>query len=94
MATYVLLSTLTDDGAETITKNPERIREVSAEVEKMGVKVKDQYALLGPYDFLTIVEADDNAAVARISAHLGARGSVKITTLAAIPVETLIDRLK
>jgi uncharacterized protein with GYD domain len=94
MATYVLLSTLTDDGAKTITQKPERIREVSAEVEKMGVKVKAQYALLGPYDFLTIVEADDNEAVASLSAHLGARGSVKIMTLAAMPVDALIGRLK
>jgi len=94
MATYMLLSTLTDDGAKTITKNPGRIKEVSAEVEKMGVKIKAQYALLGPYDFLTIVEAEDNETVARLSAHLGARGTIKITTLPAIPVDALIARLK
>lgn len=94
MATYILLSSLTDEGAQTIKKHPGRIREVNQEVERLGVKIVDQYALLGPYDFLTIVEAPNNAAVARISVELGARGGVKITTLAAIPIDEFIGSLK
>jgi len=94
MATYVLLSTLTDEGAGTITKNPGRIRDVNKEIEKLGVKVTSQYALLGPYDFLSVVEAPDNETIARVSAELAARGSIKITTLAAIPIDKFISSVK
>ncbi|OGF53099.1 MAG: GYD domain superfamily [Candidatus Fraserbacteria bacterium RBG_16_55_9] len=94
MATYILLSTLTDEGAETIKKRPGRIQEVNKEVETLGAKIVAQYAVLGPYDFLTIVEAPNNETVARVSLELGARGSVKITTLAAIPIEQFIKGLK
>jgi len=93
MPTYIMLSTLTDTGAETIKKRPGRIREVNKEVENLGAKIVAQYALLGPYDFLTIVEAPDNETVARVSVELGARGSVKIQTLAAIPIDKFIDSI-
>jgi len=86
MATYIMLSTLTDEGAETIKKNPGRIKEVNKEIEALGVKVKDQYATLGPIDFVNIVEAPDNATIARVSVELSARGSVRIQTLAALPM--------
>jgi uncharacterized protein with GYD domain len=94
MATYVLLSTLTDEGASTITKNPSRIKDVNKEIEKLGVKVTTQYALLGPYDFLSVVEAPDNETIARVSAELAARGSVKIMTLAALPIDRFIAGAK
>ena len=90
MATYILLSNLTDEGAETIKKNPARIKEVNKEIEALGVTVKDQYAVLGPYDFVNIVEAPNNETIARVSAELSARGSVRIQTLAAIPVDDFI----
>ncbi len=93
MATYVMLSNLTDEGSKTITSRPERIREVNTELEKMGLKVKEQYALLGQYDFLSIVEAPDNETVARISAHLGSRGTISIMTLAAIPIDKFIESI-
>ena len=91
MATYVLLSSLTDEGAATITKKPTRIRDVNKEIEKLGVKVTTQYALLGPYDFLSVVEAPDNETIARVSAELASRGSIKIITLAAIPIDKFIS---
>jgi uncharacterized protein with GYD domain len=94
LATYIFLSTLTDDGRKTIKARPERIQEVNREIEAMGAKVIDQYAVLGPYDFVTIVEAVDNEAVARISVELGARGTVQIMTLPAIAIPGFIDRLK
>lgn len=94
MATYILLSTITEEGAETIREHPDRIKEVNREVEAMGVRVLSQYAVLGPYDFVTIVEAPDNETVARMSAELAARGTVKIMTLPAIPIDTFIARLK
>lgn len=94
MATYIFLSTLTDEGRKTIKGRPERIQEVNKEIEAMGAKVVDQYAVLGPYDFISVVEAVDNEAVARISVELGARGTVQIMTLPAIPVPTFIQRLK
>ena len=94
MATYIFLSTLTDDGRKTIKARPDRILEVNREIEAMGARVIDQYAVLGPYDFISIVQAVDNEAVARISVELGARGTVQIMTLPAIPVQTFIERLK
>jgi uncharacterized protein with GYD domain len=94
MATYVILSTLTDEGRKTIKENPKRILEVNKELEKMGIKVKEQYSVLGPYDFVNIVEAKDNEAVMRMSLELGARGSVQLMSLPAIPVSDLVKKLK
>ena len=94
MATYIFLSRLTDEGRKTIKGRPERIQEVNKEIEAMGAKVVDQYAVLGSYDFISVVDAVDNETVARISVELGARGTVQITTLPAIPVATFIERLK
>jgi uncharacterized protein with GYD domain len=94
MATYVILSTLTDEGRKTIKQNPDRIMEVNKELEKMGIKVKAQYAVLGPYDFVNIVEAPDNETVLKMSVDIGSRGSVQLLTLAALPVEEFIKRLK
>jgi len=94
MATYVVLSTLTDEGRKTIKQNPDRIMEVNKELEKMGIKVKAQYAVLGPYDFVNIVEAPDNETVLKMSVEIGSRGSVQLLTLAALPVEEFIKRLK
>ena len=94
MASYIILSTLTDEGRKTIKEKPDRILEVNKELEKMGVKVKQQYAVLGPYDFVNIVEAPDNETVMRMSVELGARGSVQLLTLVAIPVEEFIKKIK
>jgi uncharacterized protein with GYD domain len=94
MATFILLSTLTDEGAKTIKSNPERIREVNQELEQMGVRVTNQWAVLGPYDFVNVVEAADNTTIARVSAELASRGSVRMVTLAAIPIDDFIAGLK
>jgi uncharacterized protein with GYD domain len=87
------LSTLTDEGAKTIKSNPERIKEVNRELEQMGVRVTNQWAVLGPYDFVNVVEAPDNTAIVRISAELASRGSVRMMTLAAIPIDDFIAGL-
>ena len=89
-----MLSTLTDEGAKTLKANPERLKEVNREIEGMGVKILAQYAVLGPYDFVNIVEAPDNETVARVSLTLSSRGTVKMTTLTAVPVDELICCLK
>ncbi len=94
MPTYILLSTLTDEGAKTITANPQRIRDVNKEVEGMGLRILAQYAVLGPFDFVTILEAPDNETVARISATLSSRGSIKVQTLTAIPMDSFIASLR
>ncbi|MBI3948598.1 MAG: GYD domain-containing protein [Armatimonadetes bacterium] len=94
MATYILLSTLTDEGAKTLKKNPERIKEVNREVEALGVKITAQYAVLGPYDFVNVVEAPDNKTIARVSTELSSRGSIRVTTLAALSVDELVSALK
>lgn len=94
MPIYVMLSSLTDDGMETLHEHPDRIKEVNKEIERFGVKVLHQWAVLGPYDFVNIVEAPDNETVARVSVELGARGTVKLMTMPAIPIDDFIARLK
>lgn len=93
MPIYIMISTLTDEGRKTIKKHPERIEEVNREIESMGAKVLAQYAVLGQYDFINILEAANNEAIARLSIELGSRGTVQIITLPAIPVEDFITRM-
>jgi uncharacterized protein with GYD domain len=92
--TYILLSSLNPGGLETLRERPERMLEVNQEIERMGGHIKDQYAILGPFDFVTILEAEDNDTVAKIAVSMGARGTVRIQTLPAIPVEEFIKTLK
>ena len=89
MATYVMLTTLTDEGRKTIKQNPQRIKEVNKEVESMGVKILHQYAVLGPYDFVNILEAPDNKTVVRVSTELGSRGTLQPMTMAALTIDEL-----
>jgi len=90
MATYVLLTKVTAAGVKTIQSNPRRIKEVNREIEALGCRIVAQYATLGRYDFVNIVEAKDNETMARVSVSLGARGTVQIETLSAISVEMFI----
>lgn len=90
MATYILLSSLTDEGAKTVKRNPERIKEVNKELAALRVNVIAQYAVLGPYDFVNIVEGPDNETMARVSAELASRGTLKILTMAAMPIDSFI----
>ncbi|GIX47328.1 MAG: GYD domain-containing protein [Candidatus Tectimicrobiota bacterium] len=94
MPTYVLLSTLTPEGRQTLHKNPGRLEEVNREIEAFGCKLLAQYALLGPYDFVSVIEAPDNETVAHLSVDLGSRGTVNIMTLPAIPREQFLAKLK
>jgi uncharacterized protein with GYD domain len=94
MPTYILLSTLAGDGGQTMHSHPDRLREVDDEVKVMGCKVLAQYAVLGPYDFVTVLEAPDNETMAHLSVDLASRGTVKIQTLPAVPLESFIDKLK
>ena len=94
MGTYVLLSTLTSEGRKTVKERPTRITEVNKEIERYGAKVISQYVVLGQYDFVTILEAPNNETVARVSAELGSRGTVQITSLPAMSVEGFAKGLK
>jgi uncharacterized protein with GYD domain len=94
VATYVLLSVLTPEGGHTLHTHPERMVEVNKEIREFGCTVVAQYALLGPYDFLTIVEAPDNETIAHLSVDLGSRGTVKVTSFPAIPIDGLLEKLK
>ena len=94
MGYYVILSTLTDEGRKTLKEKPQRIMEVNRELESMGVKVKAQFAVLGPYDFVNIVEAPDNETVVKMSVEIGSRGTVQLLSMPAIEVEELISKLK
>ena len=93
MSTYILLGNLTDEGAEKLRTHPNWIHEFNQEIERMGVQVIAQYAVLGPYDIVTLVEAPDNKSVVRVSAQLTLRGSVRITTLPALPIDEFLDTL-
>lgn len=94
MPTYILLSTLTPEGSQTLHKNPDRLEEVNKEITDFGCKVIGQYATIGPYDFVSIIEAPDNETIAHLSVDLSSRGTVRITTLPALPTEQFRDRLK
>jgi uncharacterized protein with GYD domain len=93
MPTYILLSTLTTDGLQTLRSNPTRLREVNRDVEELGAKVLHQWAVLGPFDFVNVVEAPDDATIAKVSIALGARGSAKIQSLAALTVDELLGAI-
>ena len=93
MATYIMLSTLTDDGRKTLKSRPERLKEVNKEVESMGARVTAQFAVMGGYDFVNIIEAPTNEVMARITVELGSRGSIQITTLPAIEIDDFVAML-
>jgi uncharacterized protein with GYD domain len=93
MPTYVMLSTLTPEGVQTIKNNPSRIKEVNREIEQLGAAVRAQWAVLGRYDFVNVVEAPDEQTMARISLELGSRGTAKYESLTAIPIDDFIAGL-
>jgi len=88
-----MLSTLTPEGVQTLKSNPQRIREVNKEIEQLGVTVTAQWAVLGRYDFVNVVEAPDEQTVARVSMELGSRGTSHYETLTAIPIDDFISSL-
>jgi len=93
MRTFLLLSTLSSQGLQTLATTPERLFEVNREIESIGGRVVRQWALLGAYDFLSVVEAPDERTISRITVELASRGSASFETLTAIPVDELIDAL-
>jgi uncharacterized protein with GYD domain len=93
MPTYIMLSTLTPEGVQTVKNNPQRIREVNRELEQLGATVKAQWATLGHFDFINVVEAPDDTTMARVSLELGSRGTARYETLAAIPIDDFIASL-
>ncbi len=94
MTLYVLLTNLTDDGRRTIKQRPDRIKEVNQEIEAMGVTVMAQYSVLGPYDFVNIVEAPDIGAITRLSVELGSRGTLHVMCMPAMPLDDFIATIK
>ena len=93
MPTYILLSSLTAQGVQTLKSNPDRLREVNKDVEELGAKVLHQWATLGPFDFVNVVEAPDDVTIARVSVALGARGSAKLQTMAALEIDDFLNSL-
>jgi uncharacterized protein with GYD domain len=94
MPTYVMLTTLTDEGRKTVKEKPERITEVNKEVEAMGVKILAQYALLGQFDFVNILEVPDNKTVAKVAIELGSRGTLQTLTMAAMSLNEFVASIK
>jgi uncharacterized protein with GYD domain len=93
MATFILLTTLTSEGVQTLKNNPNRVKEVNKEVEQLGAKVLHQWATLGQYDFISVVEAPDEKVMAKISVELGSRGTTRQQTLTAIPADDFVSAL-
>jgi uncharacterized protein with GYD domain len=93
MPTYVMLTNLTPEGVQTLKNNPKRVQEVNQEVEQLGVTVKEQWATLGQYDFITIIEAPDDKTMAKVSVELGSRGTMTSQTMAALPSGDLAEAL-
>ena len=93
MPTYLMLSTLTDQGLRTLQSNPDRLREVNRDVEELGARVLHQWTSLGAFDFVNIVDAPDAATIAKVSVALGARGSAKLESYELIEIDTLLERL-
>ena len=93
MPTYIMLTRLTPDGVKTVKDNPARVQEVNKEVEQLGVKVLNQWATLGSYDFVSVVEAPDEKAMAKLSVEMGSRGTVQNETMTAIDVEDFTGSL-
>jgi uncharacterized protein with GYD domain len=94
MPTFIMLSTLTVQGVQTLKSNPERLRAVNQDVEELGCKVLHQWATLGEFDFVNVVEAPDAATMARVSVALGARGSTKIHTLPALSIDDFLTSIE
>ena len=93
MPIFILLSTLTPQGVQTLKSNPERLREVNKDVEELGARVLQQWATLGEFDFVNVVEAPDDVTIARVSVALGARGSAKLQTMAALEIDDFLNSL-
>ncbi|MDQ3587244.1 MAG: GYD domain-containing protein [Actinomycetota bacterium] len=93
MSTYVMLTTLTPEGVQTLKNNPQRLQEVNKEIEQLGAEVKAQWAVLGRYDFVNVIEAPDDQTMARVSLELGSRGTARYESLSAIPVDDFVDAL-
>ncbi|HEY3182551.1 MAG TPA: GYD domain-containing protein [Gaiellaceae bacterium] len=94
MPIFILLSTLTQQGVQTLKSNPERLRQVNHDIEELGAKVLHQWATLGEFDFVNIVEGPDIATMAKVSVALSARGSTKIETLPALDIEEFLRTLE
>jgi uncharacterized protein with GYD domain len=94
MPIYLMLTNLTDEGRRTIREDPERIKAVNREVEAMGVKIVAQYALIGPYDFVNILDAPNDKAIVRLSVELGARGTLQPMTMAALDMDQFVSSFK
>ncbi|MEX0992823.1 MAG: GYD domain-containing protein [Solirubrobacterales bacterium] len=93
MPTYIMLSTLTPEGVQTVKNNPQRIKEVNKELEQLGAKVTAQWAVLGRFDFINVVEAPDEKTMAKVSLELGSRGTAHFESLAAVPIDEFIASL-
>ena len=93
MPIFILLSNLTAQGVQTLKSNPDRLQAVNKDVEELGAKVLHQWATLGPFDFVNVVEAPDAATIARVSVALGARGSAKLQTMQALEIDELLAAL-
>lgn len=94
MSMYIMLTNLTDEGRKTVKENPHRVREVNNEVEQMGVKIIAQYALLGPYDFVTILESPSNELMSKVAIELGSRGTLQTMTMAAMSLRDFEEGMK
>ena len=93
MPTYIMLATLSSGGVQTVKNNPSRVKEVSKEVEQLGAVVKAQWATIGRYDFVSVVEVPDETTMARVSLELGSRGTGRYESMTAIPIDDFVGAM-
>ena len=83
MATYIVLSTFTDQGIRTVHETTHRADQVREMAKKFGVNVKEIFWTLGSYDVVTIFEAQDEASITALSLAIGSAGNVRTQMLRA-----------
>jgi len=89
MATYIMLITLTPEGRAAAREEADYLLALEDKIAAPGVNMMGVYAVLGRFDYVTIVEAPDNESIARFSLDLGVEAGVHIETLPVIPASRL-----
>jgi len=93
MFTYVGLIQLTQEGREALEKAPEYLEKFKHIIEEEGGKLEDTYAVMGPWDFLALVQYPDNAAAFRALAKIGKLEVIKTETFPVEKVDIFLKTL-
>ena len=81
MTTYIVLINFTDQGIRNIKQIPEGIKAGTAAAEKLGIKVKNRYMVVGAYDAVIVADAPNDEAMATWALSVGSKGNIRTQTL-------------